>query len=304
MLAEQSLDTAKAEREGASSRLTTARATHTMASIRRDEEVATQESAVAVAQARLTTDVRLQEQILVQAERALDLARADLAAVEAKSAANISVLTAVIPQVEATLAEARVRLSYATITAPIGGVVGTVTTQVGETVAAGFNAPIFVTLIDLDRLQVDAFVDEVDIGKVRTGQKAIFTVDSYPSEEFTGTVTAIYPRAVIQDNVVYYDVVISLDEPHGDRLRPEMTTSVTILLDERKDVLAIPTAAVRRESGKNFVRVPDEARPDAPPQTREVKLGWRDGGWVEVTNGLQEGEIVLLPEGTVQGNGR
>ena len=88
---------------------------------------------------------------------------------------------------EAQLREARVNLSYATITAPISGVIGSVTTQEGETVAAGLNAPTFVVIVDLDRLQVNAFVDEVDIGKVKLGQRVTFNVDAFPAQDFTGS---------------------------------------------------------------------------------------------------------------------
>ena len=77
------------------------------------------------------------------------------------------------------------------------------------------QAPTFVTIIDLERLQVDAYVDEVDIGKVQPQQEAYFTVDTFPDREFTGRVSAIYPNAVIQENVVNYDVVIEILDEHG-----------------------------------------------------------------------------------------
>jgi macrolide-specific efflux system membrane fusion protein len=191
---------------------------------------------------------------------------------------------------EAALANARVQLSYATITAPIGGVVGSVSTQEGETVAAGLNAPTFVTIIDLDRLQVDAFVDEVDIGKVHVGQKAIFTVDTFPAREFEGEVVAIYPKAVIQENVVNYDVVVGVTSAYHDLLRPEMTTSVTILLEGRRGVLAVPTQAVKRERGKNIVYLAGTVQ----PKPQEVEIGWKDNQWIEIVSGLEEGQTVML----------
>ncbi len=187
------------------------------------------------------------------------------------------------------LNNAEVQLSYATLVAPISGVIASVSTQEGETVAAGLNAPTFVTIIDLDRLQVDAMVDEVDIGKVRPGQKAVFTVDSFPAREFPGRVVAIYPKAVLLENVVYYDVVVEILGNEDKVLRPEMTASVTILLDARSGVLAIPAKAVKRERGKNVVYVMQGGQ----PQPREVKVGWKDGTWIEVVSGLQEGESIL-----------
>lgn len=191
---------------------------------------------------------------------------------------------------QAILEESQAKLSYATLTAPISGVIASVSTQEGETVAAGLNAPVFVNIIDLNRLQVDAFVDEVDIGKVRPGQKAIFSVDSFPSREFEGRVAAIYPKAVLQENVVYYDVVIDITTPYEGLLRPEMTASVTILMEARTAVLAVPAEAVKRVRGKTLVYVLVNGR----PEPREVKTGWKDGQWIEVAGGLEERQTVLL----------
>ena len=191
---------------------------------------------------------------------------------------------------QAALREAQVRLSYATLTAPITGVVASVATQEGETVAAGFNAPTFVNIIDLQRLQVDAYVDEVDIGKIKVGQRATFTVDAYPAQEFKGRVVAIYPKAVIQDNVVNYDVVIEITSPYQGLLMPEMTTSVTVFLETRKGVLAIPARAVKRERGKSMVYTLDNGQATA----RQIRTGWRDGPWIEVATGLKEGQTVLM----------
>ena len=190
----------------------------------------------------------------------------------------------------ASLAEARARLAYATIRVPIAGAVALVRTQEGETVAAGLNTPTFVTIIDLNRLQVDAYVDEVDIGKVQVGQEAMFTVDTFPDREFKGRVSAIYPKAVIQENVVNYDVVVTITDDYKNLLRPEMTTNVTIFLEARPNVLTVPARALQRQRGRNVVYV---QTPDGP-QTREVKVGRRDGQWVEVLDGVTEGQTVFL----------
>ena len=206
-----------------------------------------------------------------------------------------------VARAKSALENADVQLSYATIAAPIDGVIGSVSTEEGETVAAGMQAPTFVTIIDLDRLQVDAYVDEVDIGKIRVGQQAVFSVDAFPADEFEGQVTAIYPKAVIQDNVVNYDVVVDITTPYRDMLRPEMTANVTVLLETRNNVLAVPAKAVRRVRGKNVADVVTRGQ----PEEQEIKIGWKDNGWVEVAAGLQEGQTVLLtvPDVTQQ-NGR
>ena len=224
------------------------------------------------------------------AEAQLLATRKMLELAKTRYAENLKQARVEIGRAKAALAEARAQLSYATITAPISGVIASVSTQEGETVAAGLNAPTFVTIIDLNRLQVDAYVDEVDIGKINVGQQAEFTVDTFPAREFEGKVVAIYPKAVIQENVVNYDVVIEIAGAYDGLLRPEMTASVTILLDARENVLALPVRAVKRERGKNVVYVVT----DGQPERREIKIGWKDGQWIEVSAGLAEGESVLL----------
>ena len=191
----------------------------------------------------------------------------------------------------AAVREAEVRLSYATIQAPIAGVIGSISTQEGETVATGFSAPTFVTIIDLDRLQVDAFVDEVDIGNVEPGQSGTFTVDAFPERDFEGRVTAIYPKAVVQDNVVNYDVVLSITTPYRGLLRPEMTASVALRLGVRTGALAIPAQAVKRVEGRTVVYLP---RAGGGLDAREIRVGWKEGEWLEVVDGLAEGDVVLL----------
>jgi len=220
---------------------------------------------------------------LASAEKAYELAKARYE--EDRKQASLEV-----DRARSAMDNTKVQLSYATITAPIYGVIASVSTEEGETVAAGMQAPTFVTIIDLKRLQVDAYVDEVDIGKLKVGQRALFTVDAFPATEFEGKVSAIYPKAVIQDNVVNYDVVVDIETPYQGLLRPEMTANVTIFLEKRDGVLAVPAKAVQRERGKNVVYVLADGR----AEPREIKLGWREGQWIEVASGLEEGETALL----------
>jgi HlyD family secretion protein len=256
-------------------------------------------------ESRLLDSDATSEQIFEQAQERLAVTEAQLAQAEqahelakARHDEERRQALAEIARARSSRQHAQVQLSYATVTAPIDGVIASVSTEEGETVAAGMQAPTFVTIIDLERLQVDAYVDEVDIGKVQVGQRALFTVDAFPATEFQGQVSAIYPKAVVQDNVVYYDVVVDIETPYSGRLRPEMTTSVTILLEKRQDVLAIPATAVRRERGRNMVHVVTGA--DTEP--REIKTGWRDGPWIEVAAGLEDDEVVLLTAPTPDAN--
>jgi macrolide-specific efflux system membrane fusion protein len=197
-----------------------------------------------------------------------------------------------LAQAQANLEYAKVQLEYSKIRAPITGIVASVSTQEGETVAANFAAPTFVTIIDLERLEVWAYVDETDIGRIQERQNAIFTVDTYPDTEFEGVVTAIYPKAVIQDNVVNYVVTLKITNFKEKILRPEMTTNVTIHLETRKGVLAIPMTAIKRERGERLVTVIEGDK----LVSRKVKTGWSSNGLIEIISGLNEGENIIITE--------
>ncbi|MEJ2422308.1 MAG: efflux RND transporter periplasmic adaptor subunit [Acidobacteriota bacterium] len=196
-----------------------------------------------------------------------------------------------VKNAQAALDSARIQLSYGTVRAPISGIVESVSTQEGSTVAATFNAPTFVTIIDLSRLEVDAYVDEVDIGGVKGGQKATFTVDAYPNRSFQGQVEAIHPQAVIQNNVVNYDVIIGIKDKFEGILRPTMTANVTITLNTLRGALAIPLRAVHREAGRTYVLVPGEKG----PVQRPVTLGRESGDYVQAKAGLSLGDKVYVP---------
>lgn len=188
---------------------------------------------------------------------------------------------------------AKAQLSYATIKAPIGGTIASVTTQQGETVAAGLSAPTFITIIDLNKLEVNAYIDETDVGKIGVGQEALFTVDTFTDRDFKGKVTAVYPRAVLQENVVNYITLISIENSEG-KLKPDMTANVTVTLKKKKGVLAVPGAAVVREGGKKYVMLQGK---DGKTSRREVRTGWKEGTHLEITSGLKEGDVVVMAEG-------
>ena len=188
---------------------------------RRDEALANHRLALAelrYAAASLERQRTIAQARVISAD-ALDLAERAFARAEQQVAAA-----------QAAVDYAQAQLDYAVIAAPIGGVVASVATQEGETVSASFAAPTFVTLVDLDRLEVWAYVDETDIGRIAPGQRATFTVDTYGDEPFSGTVAAIYPKAEIRDNVVNYIAVVRFEPRPGRILRPEMTAIVRIAL--------------------------------------------------------------------------
>lgn len=184
------------------------------------------------------------------------------------------------------------QMTYANIYAPISGVIASVATQQGETVSASAqNVPTFVTIVDLHRLEIYAYVDETDIGKIKPGIDAVFTVDSLPEKDFKGKVTAIYPKATIQDNVVYYITIISIDNPEG-KLKPDMTVNAAIYLNKREDVPAVLNKAIKREGGKKVVTVLENDR----AVQKTIKTGWKDSAYTEILEGLKEGDKVVTGE--------
>jgi macrolide-specific efflux system membrane fusion protein len=185
---------------------------------------------------------------------------------------------------------ARIELSYATIRAPMSGTVASISTQTGETVAASLASPTFVTIIDLERLQVIAFVDEVDISRVKVGQEVLFTADAVPNRDFHGAVQAINPAARVRENVVSFEVVISIVDDTERRLRPEMSVSVNIVTGSPHEVLTVPTDAIQRDGSRTFVEVVSAT---GAPQKRWVDVAREEGGRAEIRSGLTRGERVL-----------
>lgn len=254
------------------------------------------------------------EALRAQSAAALASARADLAYAEADlarkrelAAAQVlarsdldladrasNVATERLREAEAKLRYAATQLGYGRIYAPISGIVASISTQEGETVAASFAAPTFVTLLDLDRLEVRAYVDETDIGRIHAGQAARFGVDTYPGVEFEARVVTVNPQAEIRDNVVNYVAVLRFEPPAGATLRPEMTASVRIELETRRGVLALPRRALRREDGRSFVLVRGGVSREGGGEKRWVRSGAQDDAYLEIAEGLREGEEVLV----------
>jgi len=221
----------------------------------------------------------------------IKVAREELNLQEAQLGNDILLEEAGVEKAQANLMEEEIQLSYAEITAPIDGVVAFISTQEGETVIASLNAPTFVTLIDLIKLEVTVFVDETDIGRIKTGQKAIFTVDAYSDKFFSGVVREIHPKAVIKDNVVNYEVILEIDPQNVSILRPEMTANVVVTTGTRPQALSIPVEAVRKMGKNSFAIVNLNGELIEEP----IETGWRDEGFIEIISGLNENDKVGIP---------
>jgi HlyD family secretion protein len=174
-----------------------------------------------------------------QADLDTALANADAADAQVKAAEGV------VAQAGAGLRQAEVNLAYTDIVSPTNGTVISRSVDVGQTVAASLQAPtIFVIAEDLSKMQVDTSVAEADVGRLRPGMAASFTVDAYPSEIFRGVVRQIRNAPQTVQNVVTYDAVIDVDNPEL-KLKPGMTANVTFVYAEKDDVLKVPNAALR-----------------------------------------------------------
>jgi HlyD family secretion protein len=243
------------------------------------------------------------------AQTAYDSALAGLKAAEAQ-----------VVQDQAALRLAETNLNYTTIRSPVDGIVISRNVDVGQTVAASLQAPTLFTIAqDLTEMQVDTSVDEADIGKVRVGQEAEFTVDAYPESPFQGTVHDIYNQPLIVQNVVTYDAIIRVKNPDL-KLKPGMTANITIKVGHSNDALKLPNAALRYspEKAPGQEALPKTGKSNA---TRvwilkngktvpvSVTLGLSDGSFTEVVAGdLSPGDEVVLEKmrknGTSQATGR
>ncbi|HKV09890.1 MAG TPA: efflux RND transporter periplasmic adaptor subunit [Thermoanaerobaculia bacterium] len=146
---------------------------------------------------------------------------------------------------QASLRQAKTNLGYTKIYSPIDGQVVDRQYDIGQTVAASFSAPTLFTIAqDLTKMQVQADVDQSDIGQVKVSQPVRFTVDAYPDREFRAQISQVRLNATVNQNVITYPVIISVDNPDLT-LRPSMTANVTIQVDTVRDVLRVPNAALR-----------------------------------------------------------
>ena len=203
---------------------------------------------------------------------------------------------------KATYDDAVSNLEDTVIRAPISGMVIGKPIPAGQTVSPGISTPmILLTIANLDRMQIESLVDESDIGKIKMNQKVSFTVDAYPDKTFSGKVAVISNKANVQQNVVYYTVLIDVDSPEG-LLKPTMTARVSVHVGERTQVLTVPTMAIKDNKGQRFVQVLRKGKSE--PEAVSIKTGMTSEDRIEVVSGLKEGDTIVLPQGGAAGSNR
>jgi HlyD family secretion protein len=186
---------------------------------------------------------RARELFAAQLIPAIDVENAESTARQAE--ASVKAAQAQVTQARASLSQNQVNLSHTVITAPVDGIVISRNVDVGQTVAASMSAPtLFVIAKDLSQMQVNASVDEADIGRIKPGQAVEFRVDAFPRETFTGTVSQVRLQPVVSQNVVSYVTVISVPN-EALKLKPGMTANVTVEIARADDVLRVANGALR-----------------------------------------------------------
>jgi HlyD family secretion protein len=244
----------------------------------------------------------------VMAQSDLDTALANYQAAKAQGEADKSNLESA----RAMLNQAEVNLGYTTIISPIDGIVISRNVDVGQTVAASFQAPtLFVIAQDLRHMQVDTNVGEADVGRLVAGMPATFTVDAYPAKPFTGRLRQIRNAAQTIQNVVTYDAVIDVENPNL-LLKPGMTANVTFIAAQKDNVVRSRNAALRFQPDPRLlasigVKDPVSESSTQPPGRRTVWLlrngqpmpvavstGISDGTWTEILGGdVHPGDILI-----------
>ncbi|MFN4361664.1 MAG: efflux RND transporter periplasmic adaptor subunit [Hylemonella sp.] len=179
--------------------------------------------------------------------------------------AQVKSAQASVAQREAALAQARVDLARTRITSPVNGIIIKRSIEKGQTVAASLQAPeLFIIARNLRDMQVEASIDEADVGRIRAGQKASFTVDAFPGRTFEGQISQVRKAALNVSNVVTYVAVVTFSNTDG-RLLPGMTANVRVITDQRDNVLKVPNAALRVRIAGVEPATPAAAPQDAPP---------------------------------------
>src|SRR5436190_6591532 len=226
--------------------------------------------------AKSKADVEHNQVALVDAQqkytRAKELSARDLLPQSDLDAAKIAVDSAqatllssqaAVSQAQANLNQSQVNLDHTVITAPIDGIVIQRSVDVGQTVAASMQAPtLFVIAADLTKMQVNANIDEADVGRIRPDQAVSFHVDAYPTEEFHGTVAQIRLQPVVVQNVTTYGTIINV--PNDDlKLKPGMTANLKVEIAKRSDVLRVANAALRfRPTADTFAALNQPVPPE------------------------------------------
>lgn len=189
------------------------------------------------------------------------------------------------------------QLNETVIRTPIDGRIIGKPIPAGQTVAPGISSPmVLMTVADMSKLQIETQVDESDIGKIQMGQKVAFTVDAYPGKIMNGVVARISEKATIQQNVVYYGVVVDVDTKE-EGLKPTMTARVSINVGESQNTLLVPLTAIKSSNGGQYVIIAE----NGGTRNAAVTTGLMGEDKVEILSGVAEGDQIVVAQAKSQG---
>lgn len=233
------------------------------------------------------------------AKSELDQAESDYLA----NVAQVNSARAKINQYRATYKTAQTNLSYTKIIAPVNGTIISREIDLGQPVAASFQAPeLFTIAQDLTKMQIEVNVSEADIGNVQEGQDVTYTLDGYPDSIFRGKVTQVRISPTTVSNVVTYSVIVAVDN-EDLKLKPGMTANVSIITHESKDVLCAPTVALKYTPEVNGQKYKSQGMwilVKNKPQRVEISTGASDDNNIEVSGrGLEEGQKIIIGSSNV-----
>lgn len=256
---------------------------------------------LADAESKLSRAKELAARQLIPANE-LDAAEVTRASIEAQLRSS----SASVSQARASVEQARVNLAKTVITSPIDGIVISRNVDVGQTVAASLSAPtLYLIAADLSQMQLNASIDESDLGVIAEGQPVSFNVDAYPADSFRGVVKQVRLNPIVVANVVTYAAIISAPNPEL-KLKPGMTANLNIEVARRDDALRAPAAALRFRPTADVLTALGATGTGAArgatlwTMTAEtvapvaVKTGISDGTWTEILEGtIAEGTPVI-----------
>jgi len=210
-----------------------------------------------------------------------------------RAGSDVKIAEAELIRAQETLKEAKDRLADTEIRAPLSGTILIKYAEEGQVIASTTSSAsegtLLFTMADLNRIYIEAMVDETDIGRISPDQPVKITVDAYPEKIFNGKVIRIAPKGRVESTITIFDVTIEINDKNRKMLRPMMTANAEIVVDKQENVLFVPSEAVRQQGDRIGVYI----KKDNKPIWTSVNTGSSDGMITEIHGDIKEGEEVV-----------
>lgn len=239
-------------------------------------------------------ELRLKRQKSLFEDKVISRQDLDNAVLEVSRAqSDVKIAEAGLIRARETLKEARDRLDDTEIRAPLSGTILKKQVEEGQVIASTTSSvsegTLLFTMADLNRIYIEAMVDETDVGRVRSGQQVTIGVDAYPGKTFSGKVVRIAPKGRVESTITVFDVTIEVQDQEKQKLRPMMTANAEILLEREAGVLLVPSEAVRMRDNETGIYRLVEGK----PLWSQITRGMSNGIQTEISGDVQEGDTVI-----------